>query len=42
MEGAFTWIPLYTEAAGLLLDWEDRQADLIACLDKLQPFKGVF
>lgn len=36
MESTFTWIPLYTELAGLLLDWECRQDELIACLDKLR------
>ena len=40
MESTFTWIPLYTELAGLLLDWEDRQDELIACLDKLRS-EGV-
>ncbi|MEO2018984.1 MAG: AAA family ATPase [Fuerstiella sp.] len=36
MESTFTWIPLYAELAGLLVDWEDRQTELIACLDKLR------
>ncbi|MEO1979345.1 MAG: hypothetical protein ABGZ24_02390, partial [Fuerstiella sp.] len=36
MESTFTWIPLYAELAGLLIDWEDRQTELIACLDKLR------
>lgn len=36
MQSSFTWIPLYKELAGLLVDWEDRQAELIACLDKLR------
>lgn len=40
MENSFTWIPLYTEMAGLLLEWENRQAELIACLDKLRS-EGV-
>ena len=36
MESTFTWIPLYSELAGLLVDWEDRQPELIACLDNLR------
>jgi hypothetical protein len=36
MESSFTWIPIYSELAGLLVDWEDRQPDLIACLDNLR------
>lgn len=40
MGSTFTWIPLYTEIAGLLLEWENRQAELIACLDKLRS-EGV-
>ncbi len=40
MKSSFTWIPLYTEIADLLLEWEARQAELIACLDNLRS-KGV-
>lgn len=36
MENTFTWIPLYTELGRLLLDWEDRQPELIECLNKLR------
>lgn len=36
MESTFTWIPLYTELGRRLLDWEDRQPELIACLDQLR------
>ena len=35
-ENTFTWIPLYKELAGLLVDWEDRQDELIACLNTLR------
>ncbi|WP_417375677.1 AAA family ATPase [Gimesia maris] len=40
MESTFTWIPLYRELAGLLVDWEGRQSELIACLDNLRS-EGV-
>ncbi len=40
MTQSFTWIPLYEELATLLADWEDRQPELIDCLDKLHQ-EGV-
>ena len=40
MESQFTWIPLYQELARLLVDWEHRQAELIACLEGLRD-RGV-
>ncbi len=40
MGSAFTWIPLYTELASLLIGWEDRQDELIASLDNLRA-KGI-
>ena len=36
MENTFTWIPLYSDLARLLVGWEDRQVELIACLDQLR------
>jgi 5-methylcytosine-specific restriction protein B len=36
MTTEFTWIPIYTELARRLLDWESRQSELIACLDRLR------
>lgn len=33
----FTWVPLYTELARLLLDWEDRQAELIDACHETSP-----
>ena len=32
MADKFTWIPVYREIAQRLLDWQDRQGDLIAFL----------
>jgi 5-methylcytosine-specific restriction protein B len=40
MKNTFTWIPLYRELADLLVDWEDRQDELMACLDSLRS-RGV-
>jgi 5-methylcytosine-specific restriction protein B len=36
MAKTFTWIPLYTELARRLVEWEGRQTDLIAMLEKLR------
>src|SRR5438128_2172488 len=36
MAKTFTWIPLYSELAGRLVDWETRQTDLIAMLEELR------
>lgn len=35
MSESFTWVPLYREIAEKLLDWENRQSDLIALLEQL-------
>ncbi len=40
MAEQFTWIPLYAEIAERLLAWEDRQPELIACLEGLRE-QGV-
>lgn len=40
MPESFTWVPLYKELARLLAEWEGRQDELIACLDKLRA-EGV-
>jgi 5-methylcytosine-specific restriction protein B len=36
MDTKFTWIPIYKEIARKLLQWEDRQSELIAFLEKLR------
>ena len=36
MADKFTWIPVYREIAQRLLDWQDRQGDLIAFLEQLR------
>ena len=36
MAERFTWIPIYGETARRLLDWEGRQAELIAFLEQLR------
>lgn len=36
MENKFTWIPVYREIAQRLLEWQDRQTDLIAFLEQLR------
>jgi 5-methylcytosine-specific restriction enzyme B len=36
METKFTWIPFYREIAQRLLDWERRQTELIAFLERLR------
>ncbi|MXP66122.1 AAA family ATPase [Roseomonas sp. M0104] len=33
---SFTWIPFYEDLAHRLLDWEDRQPDLVAFLERLR------
>jgi 5-methylcytosine-specific restriction enzyme B len=40
MSQNFTWIPLYKELATKLASWENRQADLLATLEKLRD-EGV-
>lgn len=40
MSSRFTWMPLFSEVGRLLLDWERRQHELIACLNGLRE-KGV-
>jgi len=40
MKDPFTWIPLYTEIADRLLEWENRQTELISFLEDLRS-KGV-
>lgn len=40
MATSFTWVPLYTDLATRLLDWESRQGELIAALEGLRA-KGV-
>lgn len=37
----FTWIPLYKELATRLLDWETRQPELIALLEKIRDDEFV-
>lgn len=36
MADKFTWIPVYREIAQRLLDWQDRQGELIAFLEQLR------
>jgi 5-methylcytosine-specific restriction enzyme B len=36
MTNQFTWIDIYQELAGVLLEWEERQAELIAFLEYLR------
>jgi 5-methylcytosine-specific restriction protein B len=36
MNKNFTWIPLYKELAKILIDWEDRQKELIEFLEDLR------
>lgn len=36
MADKFTWIPVYREIAQRLLDWQDRQGDLIEFLEQLR------
>lgn len=36
MTSTFTWIPLYTELATKLADWEHRQSELLAALETLR------
>ena len=36
MATTFTWIPLYSELARRLVDWETRQSELIAMLEQLR------
>ena len=40
MVSQFTWIPIYTELAGELLNWQDKQTDLIGFLKSLDE-KGL-
>jgi len=36
MANDFTWIPIFQEIARQLVQWEGRQGELIAFLEKLQ------
>jgi len=36
MARKFTWVPLYRELAGKLVEWEDRQKELIDLLERLR------
>ncbi len=41
MTSQFTWIPIYSELANVLIHWQDRQAELIAFLENLREQKFV-
>jgi hypothetical protein len=36
MEAKFTWIPIYEELASKLINWQDRQDELIQFLENLR------
>src|SRR5512136_2474544 len=36
MERNFTWVPIYSELAGELARWENRQEELISFLEELR------
>ena len=36
MANKFSWIPIYKELAGKLVDWDDRQKDLIDFIEELR------
>jgi hypothetical protein len=36
MNNKFTWIPIYEELADKLLDWEDKQKELIEFIEGLR------
>lgn len=41
MTKEFTWIDIYRELATVLLDWEEREPELIAFLEDLRENKGL-